>query len=354
VMVLDRTRSLLVRHGLALAVGTALVTGGLSVVGAMVLDLPVRDPDGFLGPSWLRLPLILGLFLLADILPRAAVRARGVRGLWSAVRAVTVSRWPWHRLLVVVTALASFYVTYVGYRNLKSFLPFVRTRSQDFDLVATDKLLAFGNDPAEILHTVLGTGVSAYVLSFVYMAFLIFVPVSLAVALVWSRDLSLGLWYATALCLNWALGTVSYYLIPASGPFVAVRWRFMDLPATEVSALQESLMRSRATVLADPHATMSVSGIAAFASLHTSIVFTAALIVQLARFPKVARWSMWLFFALTVIATIYFGWHYIVDDIAGVAIGGLSVWAAALATGRSSLRGRSAVAAREREVVAAG
>ena len=31
-----------------------------------------------------------------------------------------------------------------------------------------------------------------------------------------------GLWYATALCLNWVLGAVSYYLIPSMGPaFVA-------------------------------------------------------------------------------------------------------------------------------------
>ena len=354
-MAFDHTRSLLVRHGLALAVVTALVTGGLSVLGAFWLDLPLRDPDGFLGPSWVRLPLILGLFLLADVLPRAAVRARGLRGLWTALKEVTVARWPGHRLVVVMTALASFYVTYVGYRNLKSFLPFVRTRSQDFDLVATDKLLAFGNDPAELLHTVLGTGVAAYVLSFVYMAFLIFVPVSLAVALVWSRDLSLGLWYATALCLNWALGTLSYYVLPASGPFVAVPWRFSDLPQTEVAGLQEGLIRSRITVIADPHATMSVSGIAAFASLHTSIVFTAALIVHLAKFPRVARWSMWVFFVLTVLATIYFGWHYIVDDIAGVAIGAVSVWAGALATGWRPDRSRTAVvAAPEREAIAAG
>jgi membrane-associated phospholipid phosphatase len=35
-----------------------------------------------------------------------------------------------------------------------------------------------------------------------------------------------------------------------------------------------------------------------------------------------------------VLATIYFGWHYIVDDIAGLAIGGAAVLLAALGTGR--------------------
>ncbi len=81
---------------------------------------------------------------------------------------------------------------------------------------------------------------------------------------------------------------------------------------------------------------MSVSSIAAFASLHTSIVFTAALIVHLAGFPKVVRWTMWVFFVLTVVSTIYFGWHYIVDDVAGLVIGGLSVWLGWLGTRKAS------------------
>lgn len=320
-------------RGLGLAIAVALTTGGLAVIGALALDLPLRDPDGFLGPSYIRLPLILILFILADIVPRALLLAR-TAGLRSAVLAVVAHRWPTERLVIVLVALATFYMTYVGYRNLKSFIPVVRTQSEDLALMATDDLLAFGYHPGALLHDVLGTGVSAHVLSFVYMAFLMFVPISLAAALVWSRNLTLGLWYTTALCLNWALGTASYYLIPASGPFAEFRWRFYDLPETGVSALQDGLLRSRANVLADPYATMSVSSIAAFASLHISIVFTAALIVHLAGFPKVVRWTMWVFLVLTAISTIYFGWHYIVDDIAGLAIGGVSVWLGRLATRR--------------------
>ncbi len=314
----------------------ALTTGGLAVIGALALGLPLRDPDGFLGPSWIRLPTLLGLFLLADIIPRVLIRARGLKRLPSAAKEVIAHRWPKERLVVVVVALASFYVTYVGYRNLKSFLPMVRNQSDDLELMGTDTLLAFGHHPGDLLHQVLGTGVAAHVLSFVYLAFLLFVPISLAAALVWSRNVTLGLWYTTALCLNWALGTASYYLIPASGPFAEFRWRFYDLPDTGVSALQAGMLRARSNVLADPSATMSVSSIAAFASLHISIVFTAALIVHLAGFPTVVRWTMWAFLVLTAISTIYFGWHYIVDDIAGLAIGGVSVWLSWLGTRRAT------------------
>jgi membrane-associated phospholipid phosphatase len=43
---------------------------------------------------------------------------------------------------------------------------------------------------------------------------------------------------------------------------------------------------------------------------------------------------MWVYFVLTAISTLYFGWHYIADDLAGAAIAGVSVWLGALATGQ--------------------
>ena len=41
------------------------------------LGVPLRDPEGFLGPAWIRLPLlVLGAFL-ADVVPRSLWRSRG-------------------------------------------------------------------------------------------------------------------------------------------------------------------------------------------------------------------------------------------------------------------------------------
>ncbi len=337
---------------LGLAVTTAAVTGGMAVGGALLLGLPLRDPDGFLGPSWLRIPLIVGACLLLDIVPRAAWRARSLRLLVGESRAVLAERWPWHRLLPVLLAVTCFYVTYVGYRNLKNFLPFVFDSSADLSLAAVDRALAFGNNPAELLHGLLGTGISAHVLSFVYVTFVIFVPISVAVTLIWSKNLSHGLWYVSALCVNWALGTVSYYLIPASGPFYALPWNFHDLPPTDASSLQESLVRNRMLVMLDPMATPKVSGIAAFASLHVSVIFTAALIAQLVGLHKLLRRVMWTYFVLVVVATIYFGWHYIVDDVAGLAIGGIAVWLGAWATGNLAQQHSEVAVHREDEQLA--
>ena len=133
--------------------------------------------------------------------------------------------WTRERITLVVLGLVCFYVTYVSYRNLKNFLPFVRggqTRQGDYELHKFDQWLMFGNDPAIVLHNVLGTTVSAHVLSWVYLIFLPMVPISVTIWLVWSRNVSFGYWYVTAQCICWTLGTASYYMIPTLGPELRV------------------------------------------------------------------------------------------------------------------------------------
>ncbi len=298
----------------ALAVGSALA----AIMVSATFDIPLRDPDGILGPAYVRLPLIAVLFIVADVVPRALRRG-------ASLREVVRERCSPVRLGLVTVGLLSFYVTYVSYRNMKAALPFARPDLRDEELLRLDRAMTFGMDPAELLHDVLGTGAAAYVLSAVYLVFLAFVPLSLGAALVWGRSVRVGSWYVTALCLNWLLGTATYYLVPSQGPVFVRPGRYDDLPSTGVSLLQESLARARWKVLADPERADAIAGIAGFASLHCSVVFTAALIAHLVGLPRLVRVAMWAFLVLTILATTYFGWHYVVDDVAGLALGAVSV-----------------------------
>ena len=309
------------------------MTGILAVVASQALDLAIRDPEGFLGPSWARLPLLcLGAFL-ADVVPRSLWRARrSIRQFPSEARAIIKEHWTRDRITLVVIGLVGFYVTYVGYRNLKSYLPFIREGTQDPMLRRLDEILTFGSSPAIWLHDILGTGFSAHVLSFAYLFFLPFVPVSLIAWLVWSRNISFGYWYATSQCLCWAMGTASYYAIPTLGPAFASVWMYSDLDDTAASALQDSLSYARNDVLFDPFS--GLQGVAGFASLHVAIVLCATLVAHYTVRHAAIRWSMWVFFVLTVLATIYFGWHYIADDVGGVVIAVVAVWLGGLATGQ--------------------
>ena len=126
--------------------------GALAVIAAIVLDKPLVDPEGFLGPSWLRLPLLLlGAFLL-DMLPRTLWYSRLNPTLMPRHRhgAVCTTHWNRERITLVVLGLVCFYITYVSYRNLKSFLPFIMgDKKYDRELHLLDQALFFGHEPGD-------------------------------------------------------------------------------------------------------------------------------------------------------------------------------------------------------------
>jgi membrane-associated phospholipid phosphatase len=322
------------RRAYGFAVGLALAVAVVAWIASYRYNLPLRDPDGLAGPSYIRLPAIVLLFYLADVVPRALIANRGFGNFRASVVAYTKLRWTGSRVALVSVGLASFYVVYVAYRNLKGFLPYVREGElKDSVLMKLDRTLAFDHYPADILHTVLGTGISAQVLALAYELFLVFVPLSLGAALVWSKNVSTGFWYVTALCVNWVLGTLSYYWVPSLGPFVAKPSLFADLPHTGVTSLQHALEAGRQAYIDDPNSTSTVQSVAAFASLHVSIIFTAALLCHYVIPSRAVRYSMWVYWVLTSISTVYFGWHYLLDDIAGFGIGLFAVWVGAKMTG---------------------
>ena len=323
------------RPAYALLVGVAATMGALAVAAAVALDRPLVDPEGFLGPSWLRLPLlILGAFLL-DILPRTLWYSRMNPGLMRDIARQRIDEhWDRERITLVVLGLVSFYITYVSYRNLKSFLPFIMGEDKyDRELHLVDRALMFGHEPATILHTIFGAGFSAHILSTIYLWFLPLVPLALAAWLVWSRNITFGYWFATSQCLAWSLGTASYFALPTLGPGFQYSYLYADLPDTGSSALMESLFYGRKGVIRDG-AEGAVQSVAGFASLHVAITLLVALMVQYTLRNKVLHIVFWTNFAITVVATLYFGWHYIADDLAGVVIALFAFWLGGLASGQ--------------------
>ncbi|NUS52994.1 MAG: phosphatase PAP2 family protein [Nocardioidaceae bacterium] len=308
--------------------------GVVAVVASVSLGEGLRDPDGSLGPGWMRMPLMVGAAFVVDVVPRGLWRARRrPRSFWSHAKSIIDEHWTRDRISLVVIGLVSFYITYVSYRNLKNFLPLIGGQLHDKLLHNIDKAIMFGHEPAIVLHQLLGETWAAQVLAAVYLLFLPISPLSLVVYLVWSRNISYGYWYATAQCLAWALGTVSYYLLPTLGPNFAYVWLYVDLKYTGVTALQDSLFNGRVDRIYEANSD-SIQSVAGFASLHVGIILTLALVTHYTVRHAWIRWSMWVYFGLTVVSTLYFGWHYIADDIAGALIAIVSVWLGGLATGQ--------------------
>lgn len=337
-----RFRDLLHEHFWLGSVLTAVIFFAITMATAEHIGHPVRDPERSFGHRLVFPVSLLLAFLFVDVLVRVVLQHRNQeRSNWrTSVRRVMAERWQLRHFMIVMTGFVSFHITYLGYRNLKSFLPFIRPDTMfDEPLMEFDRWLLFGNAPIGVLHDLLGTNVAAHVLSTVYLVYLVFVPVSVAAALMWTSNIIHGYWYVTALIFNWIFGVVSYYILPSLGPAFAFPETVAELPNTGVTALQGWLVDNRLAVLADPIGSGSIQSIAGFASLHVSVVFTAFLVARRLRMRRVAI-AMGVFLALTGLSTIYFGWHYITDDIAGLAIGWIAVSWASLLTGCRHVRSR--------------
>jgi hypothetical protein len=333
----------------------AVSMGVLAVLGAVIFDAKLVDPDGFIGPSYLRLPTVVALGFAIDLIPRTLWVSRlDPRRMPSVFRERLRSHWTRDRMILVVSGILCFYITYVSYRNLKSQLPFILGVNHKYDreLFSLDKALFLGHEPAIVLHNLLGDGISAEFLSSVYLWFLPLVPLALAVWLVWSRNLAFGYWFATSQCIAWSLGTVSYYALPTLGPGFQHPWLYQTIDDTAAGKLMNSLANTRvwAVQTSAPSLigrTNFLSGVAGFASLHVAITLLVALMIQ---YTTTLRWLkivFWVNTSFTAVATLYFGWHYVADDIAGVAIAFISVYVGAWASGQSLARVRAEAPARE-------
>lgn len=329
----------LVLLALVMCVATAVVTRWHG--------LPVRDPDNGLGPSWVRLPLILLGAVLLDVVPRIVLRQRsGVRGV-SAIRQVLGERWPRAQIQFSLLGLASWYLTYVAFRNLKSAVPFVNDKLWDTKFASFDHILWLGHYPGAVLHDVFGTSWAATFFAVVYVLWIGLIPASLAWALAWTRNHVVAAWYITALALDWALGVTLYYVFPTLGPVYTRAGDFTSLPHGATS-LQTSMMTDRIDVLTGAHQVETLQTIAAFPSLHVGMMVTLCLLVHWNTHNRILRTLSWLMLALTVLATLYLGWHFFVDVIGGAAVGALAAWLGGLVVGaRSSAVREAGVAPRE-------
>jgi hypothetical protein len=345
----DRSVAALPRRAAAGApLRRVLVAGPVVAVVGMVLalaatdaaGLPLRDPDHVAGRRLLILLGLVAALVVLDVAVRAARRSPGRLPSRAALASVRRERWTLHRGVAVGTALVSFYVSYLAYRNLKSMVPVLRPGDLfDRQLADLDRALFAGNDPAALLHTMLGTGAATHAMSAAYMLLFVFIPGTLAAALVFSPNLQAGLFYASAQSLNWLLGAASYFVLPSLGPVYADPSLFAQLSSSGAAQLQQMLLDERTQFLRDPAAGTAQS-IAAFASVHVSIFVTGALAAHVLGLRRRLRVAAWALVGLTVLSTIYLGWHYVLDDVAGVLLGALAVVLARALTGFDLRRAR--------------
>lgn len=291
----------------------------ITLAWSLHVGIPVKDPHGAIFLT--RVAISVGLFgpmVLID----AAIRVGRGDLSWSGVRATVRERWTRRRLLLAASALLAYHVVYFNYHNLKSWD--VLNSPRDTMLLAWDRWLFFGHSPAVLLHDLLGQHVAAIVLTFLYESFGTMVLIAIPMPLVFATRIRDGYVAITAALWVWMMGVGSYYLIPSLGPFHSAPQEFAGLTRTSIQDTQARYLAQRAHLLADPQAHDAFAQVSAFASLHVGVT---CLIVLMCHYYGLRRLTQVLgvFLLTTIVATVYLGWHFFVDDVAGLAIAFLAV-----------------------------
>lgn len=283
------------------------------------VGIPLRDPHGAIFVS--RIAISITLFTVFALID-AAVRT-GRRG-WSVGRTLTVlrRRWPRRRLAIALTGLLAYHLVYFCYHNLKSWDVFNTVR--DDLLLRVDRWLFLGHSPAVLLHDLLGQHVATYVLLVVYESFSTLVSLSWVAALVFVNRLRDGYVFLASALWVWMFGVGTYYLIPSLGPFNSAPQEFAGLPHTMVTDTQARYMAQRDYLLHHPSAHDAFAQVSAFASLHVAVTCVIWLMVRYYGLRRATQ-AMTVYLIGTIVATIYLGWHFAVDDVAGLAIAFLAV-----------------------------
>jgi membrane-associated phospholipid phosphatase len=293
--------------------------GVVAVLRSRQVDIPFRDPSGKLfAHKILSTAEMLVVFVVLDILVRWLRARKAGATLWATAR----TRWTPYRIAMIALALVAYQVVYLCYRNLQSWDVLLAPR--DDMLLRWDRDLLFGHSPAVLLHDLLGQDVAARLLTDLYESFSLLVVVALVSALAFAPTVRSSYVFVVSAMWAWIIGVGSYYLIPSLGPFHAAPEEFAGLTRTSIQTTQAAYVDQRAYLLAHPQAGDAFAQISAFASLHCALSFLIFLMARYYGLRKIS-WLLGLFVIGTLLATVYLGWHFAVDDVAGLAIAWVSV-----------------------------
>lgn len=330
-----------IRSPMALMLGewVVLLFGVFALSLFLFFDIPLRNPWELyfsklkFGAIWYAIGLVVSLFVLRLRHIRAADNARRKVAADSKTASKSRARWEitWQsfrlmylrpqvlvRDLRLVHLLSLLFVVFI---NLKHLIPFINGAIYDRAFYDFEQSI-FGNGLlTQRFIQILGVesaGLisSAYTSWYAYLACLIYL-------MILQRNEQLAREFAAAFAVLWFLSILLVYFIPTWGPCFFQPELLESLPETAVSKLQAGLWTHKLFVDSHPAAASGVFAISGFPSVHFGATLLGS--YYLNRVHNILGLFSWIFALITFISTIYFGWHYVADDLAAVAVAFLSI-----------------------------
>jgi hypothetical protein len=219
----------------------------------------------------------------------------------------------------------------------KSLIPIAGPLWADHFLANLDFWL-FGIDPWRIMVPVLApVGQLVDILYGLWLTLLMLMLAAVLYAPASARKANVAFSFFTTTALT---GVFGQFLLPSGGPIYWERLglgdRFAALPSEPHARLIANYLWRRFTGEAVDFGT----GISAFPSMHVALTAWMVFAIH-ALFPKL-RPLAWFYFFAILVGSVYLGWHYLVDSIAGAIGAVLCYWLAGTTLKSASLLPRPA------------
>ena len=186
-----------------------------------------------------------------------------------------------------------------------------------------ERLLFVGGIPTTWLQDLLYTSgrITPFdaLMAVTYLSFL--AAPHVAAIVIWKTRPSFFPRVACAILLTFLAGLAIYFLLPTAPPWLASEEGLIDPAARRlmpeiVAVASDRAYQEGATVVDGNH-------VAAMPSLHMALTVTVAMIMAI--FGPKWRRAGFVYIGLMAVALVYLGEHYVVDELAGVAVA-LAVW----------------------------
>ncbi|WP_161605010.1 phosphatase PAP2 family protein [Brevibacillus massiliensis] len=215
-------------------------------------------------------------------------------------------RWGMRHTLILTRLVLPFCLLLFIYRVLNFYVPLFSPLDRDDWLLHADRWL-FGVQPTiwlqQFVHPLLTD-----CFSFAYMAWFPLIFVTMVLLHFLSKKAVTE--YTASVLFTFYLGYFCYLLIPAVGPYYTLQQTYsISLAGGLVTAAQQNLvLPGDLNIPRD-----------AFPSLHTAVSLVMLYFIAVYR----PRW-LWLYVPLVasiLLSTVYLRYHYVIDVIAGIALG---------------------------------
>ncbi len=184
-----------------------------------------------------------------------------------------------------------------------------------------DRLLFFGFSPTRVLLEIKAWWISE-IMFFSYASFYVAFCLMIALAFL-KKNLEMLRRLVLGILVIYIIGMALYYLFPSVGPL----FTSPNLYAHTSNKYQGILWGGHLAIQANP-ATFQAGpylGVAAFPSLHGAHFLFLMLMAY--RYTRPLTWVYVPWIVLLYLSTIYLGWHYVVDLVAGAAMALVTFWA---------------------------